>query len=275
MHDEDEALQDAISELKKRFRNRALKPTERSPEYYAVFSLRAMHRSRVQLMRIWFNSIELGLDELTAECERLLEDTLGYDWEEKITFNNMYEIADLDRSQYEIPLLSYQWFLVFCYGQFEHVLVNTCQSVARVHEVPFRLEDYRGSRIDRCRSFLKKRLGLPFPDDIQAWADMKAVEALRHCIVHNNAIIEGTRHQEKIHTFVDRVGSDVSSCKRCLWDKPDWWVGDFKPDVEVWRRICEVAFSVWARLIDELANRLIDEYDLDLSKRAAPLDLVV
>jgi hypothetical protein len=254
------ALDVAIERINKRLG----KAPERPPEYCAVYSLRAVHASRVRILRKWLRltikSLEWEIADIELEIEDIEEEGEDYHWlENDLMEESAYYL-------YEVPVLFYQYLLVSCFAQFEYALGETCKRFARIQGKAFTLKDLRGSHIDKCRTYFKTVLCLPFPDDTQTWADLKTIGWLRNCIVHRDGNWKGHRREQQIRALMKRIASDIppidDSAKLGFYAE---LATDekAKSEVAVWKGLCEKLFSTWTQFIKALADRLAGHFSLD------------
>jgi hypothetical protein len=211
----------------------------------------------------WLKILDAGLQKMASDTRSAYEELFDEDPEmEEELLEEM--VDELLYYRYEAASFPYEYFLVCCFAQFELVLGDFCERFSRIHGQPFVVEEFRGSYIERCQAFVKRVLSLPFPDNTQAWADLKAVARLRNCIVHRGGRVEGSPGERSIRALKRRVASEVPSVKREIEER-DFYDRlasdeDSEVEVELARALCTEALAAWRDFVQEFAERLDDHF---------------
>lgn len=79
--------------------------------------------------------------------------------------------------------IRYSLFLS-AYAQFEQALLNICDDFRQRYQIPLALKDISGQGIRRCQTYIKKVVGVPFPDDEPEWARIVNLNILRNHLAH-------------------------------------------------------------------------------------------
>ena len=260
-NDRNKAVQEALQRLSLRFPTlkTTLGLTPRYPqEKYPIWFLRSSYEGNRKLIGTWLEIIEVGVEKLTSDIQAQYEDWMDEEPEEEDELLN--EAAEeIWRCRYNAITFPYEYFLVCCFAQIELALNDTCKRFARIQNVPFLLKGLRGSKIEKCRTFMKKVLGLPFPDDIQAWTDLVTIGRLRNCIVHQGGLIQGAPDEHRIRQLKNRIASNIPPIKNANAETMlEWWVFDERSekDVAIARALCEETLLLSDIFIRELIARL-------------------
>jgi hypothetical protein len=72
----------------------------------------------------------------------------------------------------------------------EVYLNDTCETYAKVNDATLRLDDLKGTGIERARKYLKKVARIPFPDEKPTWTTVLRLHELRNCIVHADGFVQ-------------------------------------------------------------------------------------
>ncbi|WNK46983.1 hypothetical protein RM150_22265 (plasmid) [Pantoea agglomerans] len=96
------------------------------------------------------------------------------------------DLDDMFMSYY--PSVTRRSVFLTLYGMLEHDYEKLCNGFARVHKVPVKLSDLKGSGFERCDLYAKKIIGMPTSPH---YAMVKKVTKLRNACAHNDARFVG------------------------------------------------------------------------------------
>lgn len=256
-----QALAQALQEMRKRLGQGPFEVRpHRSPEYYALSSIRAVHSHQIRILRKLFRLMSKGLkDEIVDIEQTYAEEMEGFEeQDEDYRWLENEVVEELAYYLYEVPLLAYQYLLVSCFAHFEYALTETCRRFAELQGESFSLDGLWGSHIEKCQRYFKKVLCLPFPDGTQVWAELKTIGRLRNCIVHNLGDWRNSRWEKEIRALFERVMLNDLQTED---DESGFYAelatdDKLKSEVEAWRRLCLETFSIWTQFIGDLADQL-------------------
>ncbi|MBI4231956.1 hypothetical protein HY605_01875, partial [Candidatus Peregrinibacteria bacterium] len=113
---------------------------------------------------------------------------------------NRYIDEDIDL--YSISNVLRSSLFVSCYSLLEHELLNLCELLQGLHEYSIKLDDLRGRGILKAQAYLKKVVGITFPDQTPSWKDIVAYNHIRNLIVHNDGVLDNNDNSEKAESFI-------------------------------------------------------------------------
>lgn len=91
--------------------------------------------------------------------------------------------------------IRYSLFIA-AYSQFEQALTDICNDYTERFALPITLNDLAGKGVIRCQSYLKKVVGVSFPDDEPEWKRILNLGKLRNHLVHSGLWILEDENRE-------------------------------------------------------------------------------
>ncbi|GEM_PF-1624730 len=92
-----------------------------------------------------------------------------------------------------------------CCALLEARLDQFCQVAAREIGTRLTLEDIHGKGIVRARIFLKKAVGMPFPDCTEQWREISTYGIIRNALAHTNGVLDDSRKRELVLQFANET----------------------------------------------------------------------
>ena len=96
---------------------------------------------------------------------------------------------------------------VTCYSFFEHELNELCGYFHKHQSCPIKINDLKGDGIFRAKIYLKKVVGIEFPDQSTSWEDIVDYNKIRNIIVHNNGKLDDSQKSKRIEEFIKKKSS--------------------------------------------------------------------
>jgi hypothetical protein len=209
-------------------------------------------------VRTWLEIIDAGLTKLVTDAVDEFDSGFYDDQEDE---GEAFDFASehIYHYRYDAAVFPYEYFLVCCFAQFELQLTETCRRFCRIKGTEFSLKGLRGSYVEKCRTFVKRTLCLPFPDDTQVWPDLVAIGRLRNCIVHRGGDTRGAPGELQIVSLKKRVMADMDELTS---EERDTLAGlhafdeELEEDLAISKALCHVALRSWRQFSREFASRL-------------------
>ena len=147
---------------------------------------------------------EIEEHEISAEHDayHIVEWYMGLD-------NGSVDLNDMFTSYY--PSVTRRSVFLTLYGMLEHDYEKLCNGFAKIHNVPIKLSDLKGSGFERCDLYAKKIIGMPTS---KHYAMVKKVTKLRNVCAHNDARFVGnddspfTELEDLMDTYSDKLVKD-------------------------------------------------------------------
>lgn len=147
---------------------------------------------------------EIEEHEISAEDDayHIVEWYMGLD-------NGSVDLDDMFKSYY--PSVTRRSVFLTLYGMLEHDYEKLCNGFTKIHNVPIKLSDLKGSGFERCDLYAKKIIGMPTS---QHYAMVKKVTKLRNTCAHNDARFVGnddrpiTELEDLMSTYSDELVKD-------------------------------------------------------------------
>lgn len=92
-----------------------------------------------------------------------------------------------------------------CYALLEARLDQFCQVAAREMGTKLTLGDIHGKGIVRARIFLKKVVGMQFPDCTEQWREISTYGIIRNALAHSNGVLDDSRKREPVRRFANET----------------------------------------------------------------------
>ncbi|MDZ5784465.1 hypothetical protein [Marinococcus luteus] len=92
--------------------------------------------------------------------------------------------------------------LISLFSFFENTLVSYCEKYKGSEK---KLEDMNGgSTIDKVKKYIKEFINKEFDSNSKEWMFIKDLQKVRNCIVHQNSIIEDSKHKKAIYNIIEK-----------------------------------------------------------------------
>jgi len=135
-------------------------------------------------------------------------------------FFGMYE-NDYRRLSEVFPDLLRKSFFVACYSFLEHTLLDLCRYLQKKHKYTVELSDLAEKGVFKARTYLKKVVGVDFPDRSALWTDITNFSHIRNFIVHNNGQLNKTKDADTVRLLVKQkkwISIDAYECLQLTGD---------------------------------------------------------
>jgi hypothetical protein len=89
----------------------------------------------------------------------------------------------------------------------EHQLNQICKFFSDQQEYKLKISDLRHEGIIRAQVYLKKVVGIDFPDQTPTWSEIKEYNRIRNVFVHSEGKLNDSPKSGEIRAFIQRKGS--------------------------------------------------------------------
>ena len=134
---------------------------------------------------------------------RVKEAESKWQGQDRNEFYSMYE-DDYWRLSEIFPNLLRSSFFITCYSFLEHTLLDLCGYFQKKYKYTVELPDLAGKGIFKARTYLKKVVGIDFPDQFSSWADIVIFTYIRNFIVHNDGQLDKSNHVAEVKSFINQ-----------------------------------------------------------------------
>lgn len=147
------------------------------------------------------NRLELFLDKESESLRHLFAERPQYHTNTESDFSDD-SISEYDIESYRIenlfPYITRSSLFLSCYAFFENVLQEICKLYEPKSKCQIKLKEITGKGIHRSYIFLKKVVGVQFPDDEPEWNELKFYNDIRNLIAHGAERIneKDSNHQQ-------------------------------------------------------------------------------
>ena len=86
------------------------------------------------------------------------------------------------------PSLLRSSLLVSCISFFERSLIRLCNEIYSQRKLKLCWNDIDGKGVEKAQKYLKKYVGVAFPDDSPEWRDILIFQHIRNLVVHQGSI---------------------------------------------------------------------------------------
>lgn len=124
------------------------------------------------------------------------------------------EFSFLDFEYLEFVKILRSSCFVICYSAIERQLMSICEERQDKHTM--KLKDVKGDGIELAQIYLKKQIGIDFPDQAEAWMKIQDYRQVRNIIVHNQGFIAEKHLNEKKFQDILRRHPDLAIDKESL-----------------------------------------------------------
>jgi hypothetical protein len=81
-------------------------------------------------------------------------------------------------------LFRYSYFIT-AFSFFEYQLIDLCRLIKRQFDIKLNVSDIRGDEINKAQIYIKKVIGINFPDQSNSWNNIIKIKTIRNLIVHS------------------------------------------------------------------------------------------
>lgn len=113
-------------------------------------------------------------------------------------------IVDGVNLTYSVPNLFRRSLFVAAYSLFEHHLNLLAKDLRQERSVGLAIEDIHGQGIERARIYLKKVLGVFFPDTSNEWQEIRRLGQLRNALVHRYGTLEPAGKDKELASWIEQ-----------------------------------------------------------------------
>jgi len=101
------------------------------------------------------------------------------------------------------------WCSLFitCYSLLEHELSRICESMRSLKECPLKPSDLKDRGIFQSKAYLKKVIGIQFPDNTRYWQEICFYNRIRNRIIHEGGRVYDSENDSKLRAEIDRTSS--------------------------------------------------------------------
>ncbi|MFT5206913.1 MAG: hypothetical protein ACI9CF_000654 [Candidatus Omnitrophota bacterium] len=121
------------------------------------------------------------------------------------------------------PFLLHSMLLVSCMSLLENKLAEVCQEIRNLNNIELTLGDITGLGIQRARVYLKKVIGVEFPDQDSTWHEITMYQKIRNYIIHQNSTLDDSESSNAIRDYAHKRGKQFRVHK----DNTIWFSGEF------------------------------------------------
>lgn len=151
------------------------------------------------LLDMYFSNLkEHGLEneELDDEFE---------DEDEEDGFVKMFEYLTSPSHLYlfQFPSILRTSLFLSIYSFLETQLILLCKQLQAKKRIDISVTDLKGNGIEMASKYLKKVIGISFPDTSKEWVNVKHYNHLRNCIAHNGGIVN--RDKKELIKAIDAI----------------------------------------------------------------------
>ena len=142
-------------------------------------------------------------DEQKKLYSRVEEEAAKWQGQDIDEFYGIYE-TDEWRLSKVFPNLLRASFFVASYSFLEHKLLDICRYFQKKYPHAVGLADLKGSKISTAQIYLKKVVGIDFPDQSSSWADIIIFTHIRNFIVHNDGQLDESNRATEVKSFINQ-----------------------------------------------------------------------
>jgi hypothetical protein len=123
----------------------------------------------------------------------------------------------IDRT-FNVPNLFRRSLFVAAYALLEHHLVLFAEESRKKSGLSLSVTDIHGKGIDRSRVYLRKAVGISFPDESREWQEIKKFGTLRNLVVHRFGRVELPLRDHSFAAWVEKTpGIDIVPMLGAIW----------------------------------------------------------
>jgi len=140
------------------------------------------------------------VSESAARIEAIRQDLDSlYHFARRMERNLQHEILELKQPAADggiwtlgdrLPYLYRGSALLTILGLFEHNLNAVCESLRKEHGVTTAITDLPGRGLRRCKLYITRHIGLPFPSDSPSWGLVLKYADIRNLIAHRDSLVK-------------------------------------------------------------------------------------
>lgn len=121
----------------------------------------------------------------------------------------MFFTSDKYRYLIEFPSILRTSVFLSLYSFLENQLILLCKQIQSKKRIALSVNDINGNGIEKANKYLKKVVGINFPDEAEEWAYIKNCNQFRNCLVHNGGIVN--EENKKLLKAIEAIPSVTSN----------------------------------------------------------------
>jgi len=178
-------------------------------------------RSPYQVSAYFSHELESFKDFLKFSERHWQEESASY--EESLNIEE-HEALSWDRYRYRndlaaninqvFPQYQRQSQLIMIVSLFEDYLNQLCMSFEQTINLKVAVTDFRGSGIERAKTYLTKAVGIAFPSDSISWQRIVEAQSIRNIVAHNAGHLDKIRHSKHLRIVNASKGLDAEEFAR-------------------------------------------------------------
>ncbi|MFB0831510.1 hypothetical protein ACEU2D_18145 [Brevibacillus laterosporus] len=143
--------------------------------------------------------LKTQFDELTAITETMTEEEQNAFWD--------FHVEDYYHLSKDFPSILRCSVFTQIYSFLEFTLKGYCSIARKSLEIKLSDRDLSGSGIEKYKIYLKKVVGMPFPDSIPEWSHIQKYNIIRNCIAHTQGNLEEMNNSTKIKDTISDLNN--------------------------------------------------------------------
>ena len=125
----------------------------------------------------------------------LIEKSLKNEEDEIIKFMKKYEdMPSVDEELWHVqkifPYLQRSAAFLSVFAFIEHNLNLVCETLRKEYNRNLSFKDLNDKGLERIKNYLKKEIGIDFPDQTESWNEIKSMNKVRNVIAHGNSEVD-------------------------------------------------------------------------------------
>lgn len=168
--------------------------------------LRRIYKKRIESK---FNQIEAYAETIDLFINREIKETEKRYEEEyaktKPKEQNMIEdmyLDDLILLENLFPKILWSSLFATCYSVLEYELNSICRNIRSIKQLSLKPSDLKNIGIFQSQLYLKKVVGIKFPDRERPWQNIKYYNRIRNAIIHNEGRLSDSNNDKKTKDYI-------------------------------------------------------------------------
>jgi hypothetical protein len=122
----------------------------------------------------------------------LIEKSLKNEAEEIIEFMKEHgDLPSIDEELWHVqeifPYLQRSAAFLSVFAFVEHNLNLVCETLKEEYDRKLSFKDLNDKGLERIKNYMKKEIGIDFPDQTESWNEIKSMNKVRNVIAHRNS----------------------------------------------------------------------------------------
>lgn len=164
---------------------------------------------KLNQLRECAKTLENCLNQELSKLDSLIEEETAKLKEEEKDFCDSYSDSRWNLSEV-FPGISRASLFVTCYSFLEDELNKICGLSQKEKTTSVHYSDMKGRGIERAQRYLKKIVGIVFPDRSPVWTEILRYKDLRNIIVHNGGEVGVAKDDERSKRVKDYIEKKAS-----------------------------------------------------------------